>query len=69
MSAQPDFVLGQREYAEVVGALIAVRRFAAEMADVFDGLGRSEQPEGAGAQSMIEATDRALDALRYDGPR
>jgi hypothetical protein len=69
MDAQSDVTLGRRDYAEVVGALVAVRRFACEMSDVFDDMGRAEQPEDAGARAMVDACDRALEALRYDADR
>jgi hypothetical protein len=66
---QPSFMLGKREYADVVGALVAVRRFACEMSDVFVEAGRREQPEDEGARAMVDAVDRALDVLRYEGER
>jgi hypothetical protein len=58
-----------RDYDEVVGALVAVRRFACEMSEVFSDLGRAEQPEDAGARAMIDACDRALEKLRYNEER
>jgi hypothetical protein len=69
VSTIPNHELGQREYAEVVGALVAVRRFAGEMSDVYADFGRPNQEEDAGARAMVDACDRALDALRYDGAR
>jgi hypothetical protein len=69
MNAEADLTLGRRDYAEVVGALVAVRRFACEMSEVFADMGRAEQPEDAGARAMIDACDRALEALRYDRDR
>jgi len=69
VSTDPNHELGQREYAEVVGALVAVRRFAGEMSDVYADFGRPNQEEDAGARAMVDACDRALDALRYDGAR
>ena len=69
VSTNPNHELGQREYAEVVGALVAVRRFAGEMSDVYADFGRVDQVEDAGARAMVDACDRALDALRYDGAR
>ena len=69
MDAQPDVTLGRRDYAEVVGALVAVRRFACEMSDGFADMGRAEQPEDAGARAMVDACDRALEALRDEGDR
>jgi hypothetical protein len=69
VSTNPNHELGQREYAEVVGALVAVRRFAGEMSDVYTDFGRPNQEEDAGARAMVDACDRALDALRYDGAR
>jgi len=69
VSTNPNHELGQREYAEVVGALVAVRRFAGEMSDVYADFGWPNQEEDAGARAMVDACDRALDALRYDGAR
>jgi hypothetical protein len=69
VSTNPNHELGKREYADVVGALVAVRRFAGEMSDVYADFGRAEQPEDAGARAMVDACDRALDALDYDGAR
>jgi hypothetical protein len=69
VDAQPDFTLGQRDYADVVGALVAVRRFACEMSDSYAGVGWPTQPEDDGARAMVDACDRALEALRYDGAR
>ena len=69
MEAQQQVALGGRDYAEVVGALVAVRRFACEMSDVFAEMGRAEPPEDAGARAMIDACDRALEALRYNEGR
>jgi hypothetical protein len=62
-------MLGPREYAEVAGALVAVRRFACEMSDVYGDVGRAGAPEDEGARAMVDAVDRALDALRYEGER
>jgi hypothetical protein len=62
-------MLGERDYAEVVGALVAVRRFACEMSDVFAEMGQAAPPEDAGAGAMIDACDRALEALRYNEGR
>jgi hypothetical protein len=62
-------ILGGDDYAEVVGALVSVRRFACEMSDVFSDMGHAEQPEDAGARAMIDACDRALEALRYNEDR
>jgi hypothetical protein len=69
VSTNPNHEVGQREYAEVVGALVAVRRFAGEMSDVYADFGRADQQEDAGARAMVDACDRALDALDYDGAR
>ena len=69
MDPQQDVTLARRDYAEVVGALVSVRRFASEMSDTFADLGRAEQPEDAGARAMVDACDRALEALRHDGDR
>jgi hypothetical protein len=66
MDAQPDVTLGRRDYEEVVGALVAVRRFACEMSDAFADLGQFEQPEDSGARAMVDACDRTLEALRHD---
>lgn len=62
---QPTSRLGNRDYADVVGALVEVRRFACEMSDAADAA-RSAQPEDEGACAMIDAVDSALAALRYD---
>ncbi|HYX75974.1 MAG TPA: hypothetical protein VE757_02250 [Gaiellaceae bacterium] len=62
--SEPNVILGGDDYAEVVGALVSVRRFACEMSDVF--ADRAEQPEDAGARAMIDACDRALETLRYN---
>lgn len=69
VDAQPDFTLGQRDYPDVVGALVAVRRFACEMSDSYADMGWPTQPEDDGARAMVDACDRALEALRYDGAR
>jgi hypothetical protein len=69
MNAQPHVTLGRRDSAEVVGALVAVRRFACEMSENFADLGHPEQPEDAGARAMVDACDGALEALRYDRDR
>jgi hypothetical protein len=69
MDPQQDVTLGRRDYAEVVGALVSVRRFACEMSDAFADMGRPEQPEDAGARAMVDACERALEALRYDSDR
>ena len=61
--------LGGCDYAELVGALVAVRRFACEMSDVFAEMGGPESPEDAGARAMIDACDGALEALRYNEGR
>jgi len=60
-------ILRGDDYAEVVEALVSVRRFACEMSDGF--ADRAEQPEDAGARAMIDACDRALEALRYNEDR
>jgi hypothetical protein len=65
--AQPE--LGRRDRDEVAGALIAVRRFACEMSEVSADMGRAEQPEDAGAGAMVDACDRALEALSHQGDR
>jgi hypothetical protein len=65
--SEPHVILGGDDYAEVVGALVSVRRFACEMSDVY--VDRAEQPEDAGARAMIDACDRALEALRYNEDR
>jgi hypothetical protein len=64
VSATPEPEVGQAEQAEVVGALIAVRRFAGEMSEAYADFGRAEQQEDAGARAMIDACDCALDELR-----
>jgi hypothetical protein len=64
VSASPEPEVGQAEQAEVVGALIAVRRFAGEMSEAYADFGRAEQQEDAGARAMIDACDCALDELR-----
>jgi hypothetical protein len=69
MEPQQDVTRGRRDYAEVVGALVSVRRFACEMSDAFADMGRAEQQEDAGARAMVDACDRALEALRYDDDR
>jgi hypothetical protein len=69
MDPQQDVTLGRRDYAEVVGALVSVRRFACEMSDAFADMGRAEQQEDAGARAMVDACERALEALRYDDDR
>jgi hypothetical protein len=66
----PEHVtLHGRDYAEVVDALVSVRRFACEMSEVFADMGRAEQQEDAGARAMIDACDRALETLRYNEGR
>lgn len=65
--SEPHVILGGDDYEEVVGALVSVRRFACEMSDVY--ADRAEQPEDAGARAMIDACDRALEALRYNEDR
>jgi hypothetical protein len=69
MNTEGDLTLGRRDHDEVAGALVAVRRFACEMSEVFADLGQAEQPEDAGARAIVDACDRALEAAPYDGAR
>ena len=69
VNAEGDLTLGRRDYDEVVGALIAVRRFACEMSEVSADPGHTEQPEDAGARAMVDVCDRALEGLPYDRAR
>jgi hypothetical protein len=64
MIDEPTSRFGNREYAEVVGALVAVRRFACEMSEEVGA--RGVQPEDEGARAMVDAVDSALAALRYE---
>jgi hypothetical protein len=64
--ANRELARARRDHSEIIGALVAVRRFACEMSEVSAEMGRAEQPEDAGARAMVDACDRALEELRYD---
>jgi hypothetical protein len=64
--ANRELARARRDHAEIIGALVAVRRFACEMSEVSAEMARAEQPEDEGARAMVDACDRALEALRYD---
>jgi hypothetical protein len=59
------FTLSPEEHAEAIGNLLALRRLASELADVFAGFSPSgKRGEAArGARTMVDSLDRVLHIL------
>lgn len=68
---EPPVALTRERYAEVVGNLLAVRRLATEMTELFAATGRGGKEDKAarGARAMVDSIDLVLDALGYAGDR
>ena len=58
--------LSREQYAELVGNVLAVRKLARELLDVFEA---TANDAASGAAGMVTALDRALDIIGYSGER
>ena len=58
--------LSREQYAELVGNVLAVRKLARELVEVFEA---SSNDAASGAAAMVTALDHALDIIGYAGER
>jgi hypothetical protein len=69
MADAKTITLTAESYAEAVGNLVALRQLASELAEVFADSAEWGRKDDAtrGAEAMVEAIDRILRALSYEG--
>ncbi len=68
MTPDRTISLTAESYAEAVGNLLALRRLAGELVEVFGDSAEWRRKDDAtrGAEAMVEAIDRILKALNFD---